>query len=220
MSRDEAYLNAMLRELGAAYYQTLHGEGTASDVARAVDAVADAEGRRDLATEPGRSGVSGDAGHHLGEETVTTQPSGEGERRIVVGVDGSVPSMAALAWAVKQARLTGATVQAVIAWELPATYGYPVPVPVPDYGGLAAEVLADAIAEVSGLGEPVKIRSTVAEGSPARVLLDASAGAELLVVGSRGHGGFVEALLGSVGQHCVHHATCPVVVIRDSLTGP
>ena len=116
MSRDEAYLNAMLRELGAAYYQTLHGEGTASDVARAVDAVADAEGGRDLATEPGRSGASGDAGHHLGEETVTTQASGESERRIVVGVDGSVPSKAALAWALKQARLTGATVEAVIAW--------------------------------------------------------------------------------------------------------
>ena len=149
-----------------------------------------------------------------------TQPSGEGERRIVVGVDGSVPSKAALAWAVKQARLTGAAVEAVIAWELPATYGYPVPVaPDIDYGGLAAEVLAGAIAEVSSPGEPVKIRSTVAEGNAARVLLDASAGAELLVVGSRGHGGFVEALLGSVGQHCVHHATCPVVVIRDSLTG-
>jgi nucleotide-binding universal stress UspA family protein len=222
MSRDEAYLNAMLRELGAAYYQTLHGEGTASDVARAVDAVADAEGGRDLATEPGRSGASGDAGHHLGEETVTTQASGESERRIVVGVDGSVPSKAALAWAVKQARLTGATVEAVIAWELPATYGYPVPVPVPDidYGGLAAEVLAGAIAEASRPGEPVKIRSTVAEGNAAGVLLDASAGAELLVVGSRGHGAFTEALLGSVGQHCVHHASCPVVVIRDSLTGP
>ncbi len=193
MSRDEAHLNAMLRELGAAYYQTLHGEGTASDVARAVDAVADAEGRRDLATE----------------------------RRIVVGVDGSLPSRAALAWAVKEARHTGATVEAVIAWELPATFGYPVPVPPDiDYGGLAAKVLAHAIAEVSSPGEPVKIRSTVAEGIAARVLLDASAGAEMLVVGNRGHGGFVEALLGSVGQHCVHHATCPVAVIRDSLTGP
>jgi len=57
------------------------------------------------------------------------------------------------------------------------------------------------------------------QGHPARVLLDASAGAELLVIGSRGHGGFVEAMLGSVGQHCVHHATCPVVVIRGSVTG-
>jgi len=51
------------------------------------------------------------------------------------------------------------------------------------------------------------------------VLLDAAAGADLLVVGSRGYGGFAEALLGSVGQHCVHHATCPVVIIRDSRTG-
>ncbi len=111
--------------------------------------------------------------------------------------------------------------QAVIAWEFPATYGYPVPAPPGiDYREIAAEVLADAIGEVSGPGEPVKIRSTVAEGNAARVLLDASAGAELLVVGSRGRGGFTEALLGSVGQHCVHHATCPVVVIRDSLTGP
>jgi len=150
-----------------------------------------------------------------------TQPSGERERRIVVGVDGSVPSKAALAWAVKQARLTGAAVEAVIAWEFPVTYGYPAPVPSGiDYAGIAAEVVADAIAEVSGPGEPVTIRSTVAAGNPARVLLDASAGAELLVVGSRGHGGFTEALLGSVGQHCVHHATCPVVVIRDSVTGP
>jgi hypothetical protein len=65
MSRDEAYLNAMLRQLGAPYYQTMHGEGTASDVARAVDAVAEAQGRRDLATQPGRSGASGDAGSHL-----------------------------------------------------------------------------------------------------------------------------------------------------------
>jgi nucleotide-binding universal stress UspA family protein len=150
-----------------------------------------------------------------------TQPQGERERRIVVGVDGSVPSKAALAWAIQQARLTGAAVEAVIAWEFPTTYGYPVPAP-PDinYQEIAAQVIADTIAEVSGPGEPVKIRPKVAEGNPARVLVDASAGAELLVVGSRGHGGFVEALLGSVGQHCVHHATCPVVVIRDTVTGP
>jgi len=150
-----------------------------------------------------------------------TQPSGERERRIVVGVDGSVPSKAALAWAVRQAQLTGAAVEAVIAWEFPAIYGYPAPVVLDvDYAGIAAKVIADVIAEVSSPGEPVKIRSTVAEGNAAQVLLDASAGAELLVVGSRGHGGFTEALLGSVGQHCVHHATCPVVVIRDSVTGP
>lgn len=147
-----------------------------------------------------------------------TQP--HGEHRIVVGVDGSVPSKAALAWAVRQARLTGATVQAVIAWEPPVAYGYPMTVaPAVSYEELAADVARSAIAQVCGRGDAVKITSKVAEGNAAQVLLEASQKADLLVVGSRGHGGFVEALLGSVGQHCVHHATCPVVVIRDSVTG-
>jgi len=150
-----------------------------------------------------------------------TQPSDDGERRIVVGVDASAPSQAALAWAVKQAALTGAVVDAVIAWEVPANYSFLVQVPVDiNYADIAAQVVTDAIAEVSGPGEQVKIRSMPTEGSPARVLLDASKGAELLVVGFRGHGGFTEALLGSVSQHCVHHATCPVVVIRHPAPGP
>lgn len=149
-----------------------------------------------------------------------TQPQDARERRIVVGIDGSVPSKAALAWAIQQARLTGAVIEAVTAWEFPATYGYPLQVGMDmNFEKLATGVAADTIAEVSGPGDQVKIRSKVVEGNAARVLLDASAGAELLVVGSRGHGGFVEALLGSVGQHCVQHATCPVVVIRDSVTG-
>jgi nucleotide-binding universal stress UspA family protein len=150
---------------------------------------------------------------------MATEP--EAGRRIVVGVDGSAPSKAALVWSVRQARLTGAAVEAIIAWEYPAAYGYTMPA-APEinynYEQIAAEVLASTIAEVCGQGEPVKISSRVVEGNAAQALLDASAGAELLVVGSRGHGGFVEALLGSVGQHCVHHATCPVVVIRDSVT--
>jgi nucleotide-binding universal stress UspA family protein len=150
---------------------------------------------------------------------MTMEP--EAGRRIVVGVDGSAPSRAALAWAARQARLTGATVEAIIAWQYPATYGYTMPA-APEinynYEEIAAKVIADTIAEVCGRGEPVRIISRVVEGNAAQVLLDASAGAELLVVGSRGHGGFLEALLGSVGQHCVHHATCPVVVIRGSVT--
>jgi nucleotide-binding universal stress UspA family protein len=147
-----------------------------------------------------------------------TQPQGEHERRIVAGVDGSASSKAALAWAIRQAGLTGAEVDAVIAWHYPAAYGSPVPDDT-DYSELAGKVVTDAIAEVSATAGPVKITSKVVEGNAAEVLLRESAGADLLVVGSRGHGGFVEALLGSVGQHCVHHATCPVVVIRDSLTG-
>jgi nucleotide-binding universal stress UspA family protein len=151
---------------------------------------------------------------------MATEP--EAGCRIVVGVDGSAPSKAALAWTIRQARLTGAAVEAIIAWEYPTTYGYPMPA-APEinynYPEIAAEVVANSIAEVCGEGEPVKISSRVVEGNAAQALLDASAGAELLVVGSRGHSGFVEALLGSVGQHCVHHATCPVVVIRGSVTG-
>ena len=151
---------------------------------------------------------------------MTTQSTGEHEHRIVVGVDGSGPSKAALAWAVRQATLTGATVEAVIGWEVPANFGSPVPVaPVPGFDELAREVVTLAIADVSSPGEQVTIRPKVVEGNAAQVLLDASAGAELLVVGSRGHGGFVGALLGSVSQHCVHHAACPVVVIRHSVTG-
>ena len=145
--------------------------------------------------------------------------SSERERRIVVGVDGSLPSNAALAWAVRQAKLTGAVVEAVIAWEIPATYGFTMAVADVDFEGTAAQVAANAIAKVTSPDEPVTIRTKVVQGYPAQVLLDASAGAELLVIGSRGHGGFAEAMLGSVGQHCVHHATCPVVVIRDSVTG-
>ena len=150
---------------------------------------------------------------------MTTQASGEHEHRIVVGVDGSDTSKAALAWAIRQGTLTGASVEAVIAWELPVNYGTPAPLMPPrtDLEKAAREVIALAIADVSSPDEQVTIRGKVVEGNAPRVLLDASAGADLLVVGSRGHGGFVEALLGSVGQHCVHHATCPVVVIRDSV---
>ncbi|HUY47773.1 MAG TPA: universal stress protein [Streptosporangiaceae bacterium] len=139
-------------------------------------------------------------------------------RRIVVGVDGSVPSKAALAWAVRQAALTGAVVEAVIAWEYPDTYGLGPALGV-DMEGIAATVVSDAITGVAGPGGPVKICPRVVEGHPARVLIEASAGADLLVVGSRGHGGFAGAVLGSVSQHCIQHATCPVVVVRGTGTG-
>ena len=127
----------------------------------------------------------------------------------MVGVDGSVPSKAALTWAVRQAELTGAVVNAVIAWEFPAFTGYPALAIDVDFEGAASSVLADAIAEVTARSpDRASIRSKVVEGNAAQALLDAAEGADLLVVGSRGHGGFVEAMLGSTGQHCVHHATC------------
>lgn len=142
------------------------------------------------------------------------------EHRIVVGVDGSAASKAALRWALRQAYLTGAVVEAVTVWEFPVVYGYPAPIiDGVNFEEVATKVVNDAIAEATAGAEVGPIYYKVVEGNAAAALLRESADADLLVVGSRGHGGFVEALLGSTGQHCVHHATCPVVVIRDSVTG-
>lgn len=149
---------------------------------------------------------------------MTARAETDGQRRIVVGVDGSAPSKAALSWAVEQGRLTGAVVEAVIAWEVPATYGYPVPVSGVNWEQLAKQAVSEAVADVAEGAALGNVTYKVVEGNAAQALLEESAGADLLVVGNRGHGGFVEALLGSTGQHCVHHATCPVVVIRDSVT--
>jgi nucleotide-binding universal stress UspA family protein len=136
------------------------------------------------------------------------------ERRIVVGVDGSTASKAALAWAVGQAARTEAVVEVVTAY-----YWFPMPIEDLDFRGLATGIAEDAILDVTDLGPPVKIISKVVRGNAAKVLLDAARGAELLVVGNRGHGGFAQALLGSVSQNCVQYATCPVVVVRDPGTG-
>jgi len=145
--------------------------------------------------------------------------------RIVAGVDGSPSSMSALGWAIRQAGLTGAAVDAVTAWHYPVAAGGYGWAPTGLEGGFdfkenAEKVLADAISDAVDPSSGVPVRARVAEGDPAQVLVDASDGADLLVVGSRGHGGFTEALLGSVSQHCVHHAHCPVVVIRGQEHAP
>jgi nucleotide-binding universal stress UspA family protein len=140
------------------------------------------------------------------------------ERRIVVGVDGSESSKAALRWAIRQAKLTGESVDAVIAWRFPSTYGWaPYPVTMPDLEGNAKSVLITALAEVSALEPDVLVRPIVTEGNAAEVLLRAAKGADLLVVGSREHGEFASALLRSVSMYCVLHAHCPVLVFRDGM---
>ncbi|MGW2254699.1 universal stress protein [Kitasatospora sp. NPDC001660] len=137
------------------------------------------------------------------------------EQRIVVGVDGSPASVDALRWAVGQARMQGAVVEALIAWQHPVATGWTVPIEAyEDLPGIARKILDDSVTEATGSGAPAGIRTRVQEGGAVPCLLDAARGAELLVVGSRGHGGFTGALLGSVGQHCVQHAPCPVVVVR------
>jgi nucleotide-binding universal stress UspA family protein len=140
-------------------------------------------------------------------------------RRIVVGVDGSASSKAALRWAVAQAERTGAVVQVATAWHYPAMVGgyswAPVSVmEVANFDETAAKTAAETIAEVVDPASPVVIETSVREGNPAGVLIEAAEGADLLVVGCRGHGGFTSALLGSVSQHCAQHSPCPIVIVR------
>jgi nucleotide-binding universal stress UspA family protein len=138
--------------------------------------------------------------------------------RIVVGVDGSKASKDALAWAARQAQLTGARLQVIMTWHVPtAAYGAPIPLPTDyDFISDSEHELAQVIHEVLGDHPGVDVSAVVLEGHPATRLIEASAGAELVVVGSRGHGAFTGMLLGSVSEHCVSHASCPVVVVRHS----
>jgi nucleotide-binding universal stress UspA family protein len=134
--------------------------------------------------------------------------------RIVVGVDGFESSKAALRWAIHQAKLTGAVVEAVTAWHVPPSTGVIPMADMPDYRDDAQSVLAEAVAEMCTTDTEVEVCPRVLAGRAAQVLMAEAEGAELLVLGSRGHGGLAEALLGSVGQFCVHHAPCPVVIMR------
>jgi nucleotide-binding universal stress UspA family protein len=143
--------------------------------------------------------------------------------RIVVGVDGSRPSIAALRWAVTQADLTSGTIDAVIAWEFSLVAGGFGWAPnkafdETEYVELAAKTLNAAVNEASP-PPGVIVNQLIMEGNPAQVLLRAAKDADLLVVGNRGHGGLVDALIGSVSVRCLHHATCPVVIVRTPSIG-
>lgn len=139
---------------------------------------------------------------------------------IVVGVDHSPGARAALVFANEEARLRSATIHAVHAWQ----YGYigsvgpegrlpPVGADIEDVHR-AAEAALEASVREALPDTDVEIELHAIQGAPAGVLVEASRGADLLVVGSRGHGGFVGLLLGSVGQQCAHHAECPVVIVH------
>jgi len=144
-------------------------------------------------------------------------PSGvPGEHRIVAGVDGSEASNAALAWAARQATLTGSTLEVVMAWQWPTAYGFPPYYPADfDPAEDARKLLDGAVSEVRRDHPDITVRPVLIDGNPAPSLVERSLGADLLVVGSRGHGEFVGMLLGSVSQHCVSNAHCPVLVYRD-----
>jgi nucleotide-binding universal stress UspA family protein len=139
-------------------------------------------------------------------------------KTIVVGVDGSPNSRTALTWAAAEAADHGADLVVINVWEhtLPPPTGS-VSVSerhVPDPSQRTAEDLVKVIKEELGEDPPVLVQPQVKQGNPAKVLIDQSAKADLLVVGTRGHGGFRGLVLGSVSQHVAAYAKCPVTVVR------
>ena len=134
---------------------------------------------------------------------------------VIVGVDGSPDSLRALRWAQEHARRYEAPLHAVAVYDVPTVYGGPYAMAaLPDVEALEQQArtgLAESVREA--LGDDPQVTQVVERGHPAKVLVAASEGAEIMVVGSRGHGGFVGLMLGSVSQYCVTHARCPVVVL-------
>jgi len=139
-------------------------------------------------------------------------------KTIVVGVDGSAGSRAALTWAAAEAADHGAELVVVNVWEhtlLPPAGSVSVSEHyVPDPSQRTADDLVQVIKEELGEQPPVVVQPRVKQGSPAKVLIEESVGADLLVVGTRGHGGFAGLVLGSVSQHVSAYAQCPVTVVR------
>ncbi len=149
---------------------------------------------------------------------MTASPSGES--RIVVGMDGSAHSGAALQWALRQAMMANARIDAVACWRRPPMAAF-APLAWADMDltegteRAVREWVARAVEATPGAGD-VPVHARVVEGYPARVLIEAAHGADLLVIGSRGHGEISGMALGSVSLHCASHAPCPVLIVRDA----
>lgn len=144
-----------------------------------------------------------------------TSTPGPAQKRIVVGVDGSEPSKEALRWAARIAASTGAPITAVMTWSVSPVYGDTYFPENWDPKSDASRVLTETVeATFSGAERPADIDLVVAQGQPTKVLLDEGEDAQMIVVGSRGHGGFTGLLLGSVSSAVAAHAKCPVLVVH------
>jgi nucleotide-binding universal stress UspA family protein len=150
---------------------------------------------------------------------------------VVVGVDGSDGAKDALRWALAEARLRHWPVRAVHAWMFGyiggSVEGYPywggspgsytsLGIDLGDLHHAAEDLLERALADVKDETAGIEIDRQVVQGAAAEVLVREATAGDLLVVGSRGHGGFAGLMLGSVSQQCVHHAPCPVVVVHPA----
>jgi nucleotide-binding universal stress UspA family protein len=150
-----------------------------------------------------------------------TEGTGGGADRIVVGVDGSPPSRQALRWGAHLAATFGARLDAVTAWQITSSTHNWSWIPSdrnPDQD--TRQALDQIVQDVFGDQPPAGLQRLVHEGGAAKVLLDASQGAIMLIVGSRGHGGFAGLRLGSVSANVAAHASCPVLVIHGDQPPP
>ena len=137
-------------------------------------------------------------------------------RKIVVGIDGSQSSINALAWALSEAKRHSAAVHVVHVWSLPVIadpMGVAIISPVKEFQSAAQGVMKHALETVTSLVGDTTVTSTVEHGSASQHLLDAASTADMVVVGRRGHGGFLGLLIGSVAEQIAHHAKCPAVIV-------
>lgn len=157
---------------------------------------------------------------------MTDQDTRTTSNRIIVGIDGSEPSKAALRWAARLAPTLGCTIHAVSAWQYPVLadggVGLLGGAVLPDYTvpfdaeQVMTDVLEATLREVFPAGRPDGLTTAVVHGQPGAVMLDACDGATMVIVGSRGHGGFSGLLLGSVSTAVSQHAKCPVLVVHGA----
>ncbi|MGD0085040.1 MAG: universal stress protein [Acidimicrobiales bacterium] len=136
-------------------------------------------------------------------------------QRIVVGVDGSPESATALSFAIDEARLRGADLHVIYAYAAQASLtGWTAD---DYYKQVEAEAKAalEAVANAAPPTDDLTVDWRCIPGNPAEILIEESRHADILVVGSRGLGGFLGLVMGSVSSQCVHHSRCPVLVVRE-----
>jgi nucleotide-binding universal stress UspA family protein len=143
-------------------------------------------------------------------------PAGARQQVVVVGVDGSEASSKALTWAAQEARLRRAILRVVHSWEFPVydNLTYVPDIGYDDIARAAEDSLATQLVDVLGTEPDLTVERHVTQSSAAQAILELSKDAELVVVGSRGRGGFAGLLLGSVSTHVMHHATCAAVIVH------
>ncbi|MGM9470635.1 universal stress protein [Pseudarthrobacter sp. YS3] len=160
-----------------------------------------------------------DSGQTVDPGTETRPGTGMHQRSemptIVVGVDGSAPSILALRWAMALAPLFKASIRAVTCWQYQIAIGTFTPV-IWNPEEEAQKICAEAVAQAFNGNLPPGLEMTVSQGPAAKVLVEASKTAQLVVVGSRGHGGFEGLLLGSVSTTVAEHAKCPVLIAHGT----